>query len=112
MSLVDVAASHEVPEGGRFVVTANGASIALVRVQGKVFGVDNQCPHRDGQLGLGDLDGFHLFCPLHAWVFDVRDGRGFFPRGAEVACYEVREAGGRILVSTTGVKPSQTGAWP
>ncbi|MBE2254355.1 MAG: Rieske 2Fe-2S domain-containing protein [Myxococcus sp.] len=109
---VDVGPSSAVPEQGRHVVTAGGHSIALVRVEGRVYGVDNRCPHRDGELGQGDLDGFHLFCPLHAWVFDVRDGRGFFPRGAEVACFEVKEEHGRLLVALRGVKPSQTDRWP
>jgi len=110
--VIDVCASSDVPEKGKHVVAIGALSIALVRVGGRVYGVDNHCPHRDGELGHGDLDGFHLFCPLHAWVFDVRDGRGFFPKGAEVACFEVKEEGGRVLVATKGVKPSQTNRWP
>jgi nitrite reductase/ring-hydroxylating ferredoxin subunit len=109
---IDVCASSELAEGARRVVDVSGQPVALVRVQGRVFAVDNQCPHRDGELGLGELDGFHLFCPLHAWVFDVRDGRGFFPKGAEVACFPVREQAGRILVAERGVKPSAAGHWP
>ncbi|MCA2978657.1 MAG: Rieske 2Fe-2S domain-containing protein [Myxococcaceae bacterium] len=111
-SFVDVCGALDVPEGGRRVVDVQGQAVALVRVQGRVYAVDNRCPHRDGELGQGDLDGFHLFCPLHAWVFDVRDGRGFFPRGAEVACFTVREADGRLFVATRGVKPSAAGTWP
>jgi nitrite reductase/ring-hydroxylating ferredoxin subunit len=109
---IDVCASGEVAEGARRVVDVAGQPVALVRVKGTVFAVDNRCPHRDGELGQGDLDGFHLFCPLHAWVFDVRDGRGFFPKGAEVACFKVREEAGRIFVSERGVKPSAVGNWP
>jgi nitrite reductase (NADH) small subunit len=112
VSFVDVCASADLPEGSRRIVEVEGQPIALVRVQGKVYGVDNRCPHRDGELGQGDLDGFHLFCPLHAWVFDVRDGRGFFPKGAEIACFEVREEAGRLLVAARGVKPSAIGRWP
>ena len=110
--MIDVCASSDVPEKGKHVVTVGALAIALVRVEGRVYGVDNRCPHRDGELGHGDLDGFHLFCPLHAWVFDVRDGRGFFPKGAEVACFEVKESSGRVFVATKGVKPSQTDRWP
>jgi nitrite reductase (NADH) small subunit len=110
--VIDVCAASDLPEKGKHVVTIGSVSVALVRVEGRVYGVDNNCPHRDGQLGHGDLDGFHLFCPLHAWVFDVRDGRGFFPKGAEVACFDVKEEGGRIFVAARGVKPSQTGNWP
>lgn len=94
----DVLSSAELPEGARRVVEAGGKTFALVRVNGAVFAVDNTCPHRGGELGCGDLQGFHLYCPLHAWSFDVRDGKAFFPQGAKVSCFEVREAGGRIAL--------------
>lgn len=109
---VEVCGSADVPERGKTVVTVGTVTVALVRVDGRLFGVDNLCPHRGGELGQGDLDGYHLFCPLHAWVFDVRDGLGFFPKGAEVACFEVKEADGRVWVAERGVKPSQRGKWP
>jgi nitrite reductase (NADH) small subunit len=109
---VDVGPSAGLAEQGKLVVSVGASTLALVRIEGRVYAVDNRCPHRDGELGQGDLEGFHLFCPLHAWCFDVRDGRGFFPKGAEVACFEVKEEHGRLLVATRGQKPSQTGRWP
>ncbi|MEW5741600.1 MAG: Rieske 2Fe-2S domain-containing protein [Myxococcota bacterium] len=101
---VDVLASDELPEGGRRVVTVAGRKVALVRVQGRAFAVDNACPHRDGELGLGALEGHHLSCPKHAWCFDVRDGRAFFPPGVAIACFEVREEAARLSVSPHGRK--------
>ena len=97
--LIDVAASHELVEGRAKVVEVNGKFIAVARVEGSVFAIDNACPHRNGELGRGDLLGHHLYCPLHAWCFDVRSGRAFFPAGARVARFEVSEAEGRIFVS-------------
>jgi nitrite reductase (NADH) small subunit len=96
VTFVDVFASHELPEGGRAVVRAEGRDLALVRVEGVVYAIDNACPHRNGELGRGDLEGHFLYCPLHAWSFDVRTGKAFFPHGAQVACFEVEERGGRI----------------
>ncbi len=81
------------------VVEVEGRSLALARVDGVVFAIDNACPHRDGELGLGDLQGHHLYCPLHAWCFDVRTGKAFFPAGASVSCFAVSESEGRISVS-------------
>lgn len=76
---------------------AQGRALALVRVNGIVYAIDNACPHRNGELGRGDLQGHFLYCPLHAWSFDVRNGNAFFPPGARVACFEVKEEAGRIL---------------
>lgn len=94
---VELLASSDLVEGGRTVVRAEGRELAVVRVGGVVYAIDNVCPHRNGELGLGDLQGHHLYCPLHAWCFDVRDGKAFFPEGARVECFEVKEEGGRIF---------------
>ena len=94
---VDLLASVELPEGARLVVHAEGRSLALVRVGGIAYAIDNVCPHRNGELGLGDLQGHHLYCPQHAWCFDVRNGKAFFPEGAKVESFEVKEEAGRIL---------------
>jgi nitrite reductase (NADH) small subunit len=94
---VDLLASAELKEGERTVVRAEGRDLAVARVNGVVYAIDNVCPHRNGELGRGDLQGYHLYCPLHAWSFDLRDGRAFFPAGAKVECFEVKEEDGRIL---------------
>ena len=94
---VDLLASADLPEGGRAVVRAESRALAVVRVNGIVYAIDNVCPHHGGELGCGDLQGHHLYCPLHAWCFDVRDGKAFFPEGARVESFEVKEEAGRIL---------------
>ena len=58
----------------------------------------NRCPHRDGPMAMGSLEGHHLYCPLHAWAFDVRTGNAFFPKGATIACFDVTERDGRLWV--------------
>lgn len=97
MNFVDLLASSELAEGARVVVRAEGRELAVVRVNGIAYAIDNVCPHHQGELGRGDLQGHHLYCPLHAWCFDVRDGKAFFPQGAKVDCFEVKEEGGRVL---------------
>jgi nitrite reductase (NADH) small subunit len=84
-------------EGKR--VQLGDRAIALVRVDGVAHAIDDLCPHRGGSLGLGDLHGHHLYCPQHAWCFDVRTGEGFFPKGVRVQRFEVAERDGGIYVS-------------
>ncbi len=96
MSTVKVLDSAELREGASAAVEASGRRIALARVGGTVHAIDNVCPHRGGELGLGDLQGHHLYCPQHAWCFDVRTGEGFFPQGIRVARFDVTERDGAI----------------
>jgi nitrite reductase (NADH) small subunit len=96
--VVRVLDSAALPEGARAVVEAGAFKLAVVRVDGRVWAIDNVCPHRGGDLGLGDLQGHHLYCPQHAWCFDVRTGEGFFPQGIRVRRFEVEERDGGIWV--------------
>ena len=96
--MISVLASAGLLEGRKAVVVADGREIAILRVEGKVYAVANTCPHRGGSLGHGDLSGHHLYCPLHAWCFDVRNGHGFFPAGARISIHTVEERGGEIFV--------------
>lgn len=96
MRFVELLASADLREGQPTVVRAEGRDVAVVRVNGVAYAIDNACPHRNGELGRGDLQGHFLYCPLHAWSFDVRDGSAFFPQGARVECFEVKEENGRV----------------
>ena len=96
---IDIGPSSLVAEGQRVTVEVKDQVLALVRVDGALFAIDDHCPHREGHLGQGDLKGHHLYCPLHAWCFDVRNGNAFFPKGATIACFDVSEIEGRIVVN-------------
>ncbi len=59
-----------------------GQKIALVRENGRVYAVEDRCPHRGVPFsGCGtplvaklDFTG-HITCPYHGWVFDLSSGR-------------------------------------
>ncbi len=70
--------------------------IAVFRVGDEVHAIENTCPHRGGPLAFGDLREATVFCPLHAWAFDVRTGRcGEFPE-ASVRTYQVHVVGDEV----------------
>jgi nitrite reductase (NADH) small subunit len=100
MHFVRVATSDDIPDGKRHLVTYGPRSIVLLRIKGTLFAVDNVCPHKNGEMAFGPLEGFHLYCPLHAWVFDVRDGRAFFPVGAYIECFDVEEKDGLVFIAS------------
>lgn len=99
--MICVLRSDALAEGRCASVQVDGVEIALARVEGKAYAVVGTCPHRGGLLGEGDLSGHHLYCPLHAWSFDVRTGTGFFPAAARIATYRVEERDGQIWLDPT-----------
>ena len=61
-------------EGKSRVVSAHGRELALFKIEGRIYAMENICPHRGGPLGEGYLEGQEVTCPWHAWAFDVKTG--------------------------------------
>lgn len=83
-------------EGGRLVVERGDLSILILRTDEGLFALDNKCPHRGGLFSEGEYEKGHIFCPLHAWCFEVRTGMGHFPRGASIRVFPVRDHEGHV----------------
>jgi 3-phenylpropionate/trans-cinnamate dioxygenase ferredoxin subunit len=101
---VEVARDEEVPPGATKVVEVEGHQVALVNVEGSFYAVDNECPHRGGWLGEGELNldwsEWALECPLHGSVFDVRTGEVLNPPATDgVRTYPVEIEGGAVRIS-------------
>lgn len=98
-NFVRVASVDEIPEGRAIVVDIDYDSLALARVDGEVYCIDNICTHDGGPLGEGELDGTTLECPRHGARFDVCTGRAMtFPAVVPVNTYDVRIEGTDVLV--------------
>ena len=86
----------DLPERQGYLVEVDGLAVALFRVGGAVHALENSCPHREGPLAFGDLRGGTVYCPLHAWPFDVRTGRcDEFP-GISVRTFPVHVVGDEV----------------
>jgi len=102
---IDLGPPDQLPLGQGRCVVANEKQIAMFRFRdGRVFAIDNQCPHRGGPLSEGVVGVDHasgaeaVICPLHAYKFSLRDGRGLDTELlARIYPVEVRD--GRIFVA-------------
>jgi nitrite reductase/ring-hydroxylating ferredoxin subunit len=96
---VDVGGESEIPEGGSTCVSGAGRPLALFKIGGKVYCLDNDCTHLGGPLCEGVLDGFVVECPWHGSRFDVRTGEVVGPPAeTSVESHPVRTEGGRVWV--------------
>ena len=97
-SRVKVASVDDVPAGEGRVFEVHGRTVAIFNVDGRFYALDNECPHRGGPLGEGDLEGCIVTCPWHAWQYDVRTGESITD-DLKVARYDVKVEGGDVLVA-------------
>lgn len=101
---VEVAKVADLAEGTAKVVDVGGHRVALVNVGGNLFAVGNECPHRGGFLGEGDINPdwneWALECPLHGSVFDVRSGEVLSPPAVTgIRTYPVEVDGEAVRIS-------------
>lgn len=78
-------------------MTVGGRTVALFKVTGKIFCLENRCTHLGGPLCKGRLDGSIVQCPWHGSRFDVRTGSVVGPPArVPVKSYSVTVEGGEI----------------
>jgi len=84
--------------GEATVAEVEGREVAIVNLDGEFHALDNLCPHEEGPLGEGFVQGETLVCPWHYWEFDVRTGAYLDDPSTCVRRYETRVEDGEVLV--------------
>jgi 3-phenylpropionate/trans-cinnamate dioxygenase ferredoxin component len=105
----------QIPPGSMKRLKTGASDILLANVGGKIYAVDNSCPHMGGDLSKGKLDGTIVTCPLHGSQFDVSSGQvvrwlkgsgivssigNAFKHPSEIRRYEVIVKGENISIKT------------
>jgi 3-phenylpropionate/trans-cinnamate dioxygenase ferredoxin subunit len=95
-----VAALSELAEGEAFPARLGDRMIALYRLDGKVYAIDDVCTHEFAQLSQGFLEDGAIECPLHQARFDIRTGRCLAPPATEdLRRYPVKIEGDAVYVA-------------
>ena len=74
VSFERLACVSEIPEECGLSVRRGELEIGLYRVEGRVYAMENVCPHAGYLLHEGELDGSYVVCPGHGWAFSVVTG--------------------------------------
>ena len=93
-----VARVSELPEKRGRRVSVMGEEIALWRVDGKFYAIQNVCSHQHYPvLHQGILSGTSVTCPMHGWTYSLETGIAEVGNG-RVKTYDVRVEGDDILI--------------
>jgi len=109
---VEVAKIEELRSGTMKKVFAEGQEILLMRVGDKHFAASDRCPHMNGDLSQGKLEGTVVTCPRHGSRFDISSGQvvrwlkgGLMSKlgsalktSKDLTVYNVKVEDGKILV--------------
>jgi nitrite reductase (NADH) small subunit/3-phenylpropionate/trans-cinnamate dioxygenase ferredoxin subunit len=89
MPRVPVCKTVDLPEGAVAVATVGRKDIAVFHHDGKLFAIDDCCPHAGASLAGGHVEDGVVTCPLHAWRFRLSDGAWADNPKVKTGCYAV-----------------------
>jgi 3-phenylpropionate/trans-cinnamate dioxygenase ferredoxin component len=84
-------------------VDVSGVAVCVVRIDGEVFAVHDECTHQSVPLSEGDVEGGTIECWRHGSRFDLRSGAVINPPATEpVRVYRTRVEDGQVQVDIGG----------
>jgi nitrite reductase (NADH) small subunit len=95
----------ELADGSGKTVSVGEFEIAVFKIDGKYYALENQCLHRGGPLGEGELTGQTVVCPWHGWKYDVPTGSLKLIPTLGVSTYKVEVRGEDVFVEIPEAKP-------
>jgi nitrite reductase/ring-hydroxylating ferredoxin subunit len=94
-----VAALAEIADGAPLAMELGDVPIALYRLDGQVYAIDDVCPHEFALLSGGFVEGGVIECPLHQACFEVATGRCLSgPTAVDLRTYAVKVDGEAVFV--------------
>ena len=106
MAFVKVCTLDDVWEGEMEAFDVGDREVLIVHLPGgRVCATQTECPHQQGDLVDGELDGTILTCSVHLWQFDVSTYKGVNPSRSELACYPVKIEDDAVYVDIEGDSP-------
>ncbi len=95
---IPVLDEKELQEGKMQLVSVEGTPVLIIKQQGKIFTINNRCPHMACGFSGGTLDGLVIVCPCHDWRFDLETGEYEDGPGFKLTKYDWKIESGKIWV--------------
>lgn len=97
---VDVVAESALADGEHVVVDVDGYDVAVFKIDGQFYAIEDVCTHDGAEIASGELDGDEIVCPRHGARFCVKTGAvKCAPAYEDVVTFAVRVMDGRLQVS-------------
>ena len=98
--LIKVATVDEIPVNGSKLVEVDDIRIAIFRVNGEFYAIEDVCTHDGGPLVEGQLvNRYEVVCPRHGARFDIRTGQALsMPAFEPTTAYKVHVQGNDLYI--------------
>ena len=96
INVIDEAAMED---GENIVIDIDGTDVAIFKVEGGFYAIEDVCSHDGGEIASGELDGDEIICPRHGARFCVKTGAvKSAPAYEDIHSYPVRIVDGIVQI--------------
>lgn len=96
---IDVIDQNGLADGEHVVVDVDGTDVAVFKIGGEFFAIEDVCTHDGAEIASGELDGDEIVCPRHGARFCVKTGEvRSAPAYEDLACFPLRIENCRVQV--------------
>ena len=102
----DIGAIDDIPQRGARCVRTPQGKIGVFRTHdGRIFAIEDHCPHKGGPLSQGIVHDAAVTCPLHNWVISLASGLAQGADSGQVKTYRLKQEAGRVLLDGSVLAP-------
>ena len=96
---INAALENRLADGEVIVVDVDGTDVAVFKIAGEFYAIEDKCTHDGAEIASGTLDGDEIICPRHGARFCVKTGAvRSAPAYEDIACFPVRIENGMVQV--------------
>jgi len=89
-------------EGEHCAVDVDGTAVAIFKIAGQCYAIEDVCTHDGAEIASGILEGDEIICPRHGARFCLKTGAVKSPPAYEaIDCFPIRIEKGRVQVRDT-----------
>lgn len=97
---VDVIDESALENGEHVLVDIGGKEVAVFKIDGEYYAIENVCTHDGGEIASGVLDGDEIVCSRHGARFCIKTGEVKAPPAYEnIDCYPICISNGKIQIN-------------
>ncbi|WP_442499204.1 non-heme iron oxygenase ferredoxin subunit [Methylobacter sp. sgz302048] len=96
---INVIDQKALAEGEHIVVDVDGTDVAVFKIEGQFYAIEDVCTHDGAEIASGKLEGCEIICPRHGARFCVKTGAVKSPPAYEdIDTFPVRIENGKVQV--------------
>ncbi|MDE2669229.1 MAG: Rieske (2Fe-2S) protein [Chloroflexota bacterium] len=110
-TLVRAGSLEEIEREGMKVISAEGRTILIVHDEGRLYALDNRCPHMGFPLRRGAVRDGILTCHWHHAKFDLSGGCTLDPFADDVPAFRIETRDGDVFVDPSPIESDRRSHW-